>query len=124
MTSTTIPWTAALTSLGLQFPTIVVCVLGLTLAFTLLHKHPRAAPLVCVGLGLLLLASLMQPFIQSLIQNLAMRSIGRGTSVMNMTLATSGVAFGFNVLRAIAIAILAYAAFVDRPGHFYAAGKP
>jgi len=122
MTSTTIPWTTLLTSLVYQFPTIVVCVLGLTLAFTLLHKHPRAAPLVCIGLGLLLLASLTQPFVYPLIQHMAMQSFRPGAA--GFAIATSGFAFAFNVLRAIAIAILAYAAFVDRPGHFHTAAKP
>lgn len=104
-----------LVSLGAQFPLLAVCFLGLILALVQMQRLPRVAMLVCAGLALLLLVAVMQPIIQPLIQNLALRSLNRRPGSMSFSLVFASVAFSFNMLRALAIGLIAYAAFVDRP---------
>ena len=114
-TMTTMNISTMMGALGAQFPMLVVCFLGLILALAQLQRLPRVAALVSVGLGLLLLLAVVQPMLQPLIQNLAVQSFNRGRNPMNYFLLSSAIAFAFNIFRAIAIALIAYAAFVDRP---------
>jgi hypothetical protein len=124
--------TTILTNLGVQFPTIAVCFLGLVLALMQMQRQPRVASMVAAALGFLLFVSLVQSLLQPVINNIILREMGRvGMNVQSHSLMFSGVAFGFNVLRAIAFGVLAYAAFVDRPRYGFAAaanpheiGKP
>jgi uncharacterized membrane protein YccC len=114
MTST-MNMTALLTSLGIQFPLIVVCFLGLILALTQINRLPRAAAFVVAGLGLYLLIGLSQSFAQPFVQSLLMQTTNRGRGPLNFSLVSASIAFSFNIFRAVAIALVAYAAFVDRP---------
>src|SRR5262245_12586837 len=113
--------TTILTNLGVQFPTIAVCFLGLVLALMQIQRQPRVAVMVAAALGFLLFVSLVQSLLQPVINNVIIREMGRGgMNIQSRTLMFSGVSFGFNLLRAIALGVLAYAAFVDRPRYGFA----
>jgi hypothetical protein len=114
MTSTT-TMTMLLRSLGVQFPLIVVCFLGLILALTQINRVPRVAALVVAGLGLYLVAGMLQTFTQPLLQSMLMQNANRGNGPMNFQLISGVVGFSYNIVRGIALALVAYAAFVDRP---------
>jgi hypothetical protein len=113
--SSTMNMTSVLTSLGVQFPLIVVCFLGLILALTQINRVPRAASFVIAGLGLYLVVGILQTFTQPLLQNMFLQSVNPRRGPMNFSLVFAAASFSFNLVRGIAIALVAYAAFVDRP---------
>src|SRR5262245_16703382 len=119
MNMTSVAVSSILTSLGVQFPLIAVCFLGLVLTLSQMERLPRVSLLVGTGLGLLLLVAVVQPLLQPFISNLVVRDMGRGMNPQMRTLLFYGIAFLFNVIRAIAIGLVAYAAFVGRPLQAY-----
>jgi hypothetical protein len=104
-----------LTNLGAQFPTIAVCFLGVILALVHSQRQPRVAAMVAAALGFLLVVSFAQPLLQPAISNMIFRQMRGGMNFQSPSLFLAGVGFFFNFLRAIALGVLAYAAFVDRP---------
>ncbi len=122
-----INYSVVLTSLGIQFPTIVVCIVGLVFAIVLMQRLPRAAALVAAGLGLILLVSILQPLVQILMNSLFMSSFRQQRGMLNYWMVTVAPAVLFNIVRAAAVGLLAWAAFVDRPRQSYmtsSTGKP
>ena len=105
-----------LTYLGAQFPTIAVCFLGVILALVQSQRQPRVAIMVAAALGFLLVVSVAQPLLQPAINNTILRQMrSGGMNLQSSSLFFGGVGFFFNLPRAIALGVLAYAAFVDRP---------
>lgn len=102
-------------SLAAQFPILIVCSAGLVWALLRLDKQPRAALLVLGGLGLYIVIGIGQTFLQGLLQNALSQVFGRDPMMGRMPLHYAVTAFGFNVIRAISLGLLALAAFVDRP---------
>jgi hypothetical protein len=108
-----------LSSLATQFPTIVVCFLGLILVLAQMQRMPRVAMFVAAGLALMLLAAIVQPVVQALLQVATVSRFNRGRGPTNISLVFMAVALLFSMLRAFALALIAYAAFVDRPLHSF-----
>jgi hypothetical protein len=107
-------------SLASQLPMLVVCVLGLVLALMQVRRTPRIALLVVAGLALLLLATLIQPVVQPVVQNLAVQRAavmrGRfGSPPSSYWMLSAAMSALFSAARAVGIALIAYAAFLDRP---------
>jgi hypothetical protein len=107
--------TSILIGLGVQFPLITVCFLGLVLTLMQMQRLPRVSLLVAAGLGLLLVAAVVQPLVQPLLYNFILRDLGRNMNPQTRGLMLSGISLAFNLPRAIATGLLAYAAFVERP---------
>src|SRR5438477_375859 len=111
---TSMNMTMLLHSLVIQCPLIVVCFLGLMIALTQINRLPRPAALVVAGLGMYLLVGLSQSFVQPLIQSVVLQNVNRGRRPLNFSLVSASIAFSFNIFRAIAIALVAYAACAAR----------
>src|SRR5687767_14793655 len=101
-----------LSSVAMQFATIAVCVVGLILALVQLQRMPRVAALVAAGLGLMLLAAILQPLVQLLLPAMTVSPLNRRRGSMNLSLVYMASALLFNILRAVALGLLAWAAFV------------
>jgi hypothetical protein len=108
-----------LTSLATQLPTIVVCFLGLILVLAQMQRMPRVAMFVAAGLALMLVAAVVQPVVQTLLQAAAVSQFSRRRAPTNVSVIFMAVALLFSMLRALALALIAYGAFVDRPLHSF-----
>jgi hypothetical protein len=110
--------TNIVTSMGVQFPLIVVCILGLIAALGQSQRTPRVAMLVVAGVGLFLLATLFHPVAQTVVSYLLMQTANgpfNPRRPQNYMPAYSGLSFVFSLVRAAGVGLLIYAAFVDRP---------
>ena len=123
MSSTSIQVQSVLLPLASQLPWILVCFIGLILALTQVQRLPRVALIVSFAFGFMLVLSVVQPFIHVAIMNVLTKAIQPGQRAMNYSLMSAGVAFCFSILRTVSLALLGYAAFVDRPGPFASTAK-
>jgi hypothetical protein len=122
--------TNIVSGLGIQFPLIVVCILGLVAALGQSQRTPRVAMLVVGGVGLLLLTSLFQPIAQAIVQYVLMQTANGPFNAPrrppNYMLVYSSLSFVFSIVRAAGVGMLIYSAFVDRPLQAFGApgGQP
>jgi hypothetical protein len=70
---------------------------------------------VLTGLGLYLLLGVVQVFMQTPIHQALNRLLKPSPGMLSLWLNYAMVGFAFNVVRAVSLGLLVYAAFVDRP---------
>ncbi len=106
---------AVLAALVSQIPTTIVCVGGIVWVLLRLEQQRRAALFLLAGLSLYLLLGISQLFLQGPLQLLLSSLVLHGDPMVRMRLNSAVIGFGFGMLRAVSLGLMAYAAFVDRP---------
>lgn len=99
-----------------QFPIVIVCAAGIVWALLRLDRQPRAALFVLAGLGIYVVLGIAQIFLQGPLNSMLSQVFGQNAGMGNMRMSFAVTGFAFNVARAVSLGLLAFAAFVDRPG--------
>lgn len=107
-------------SLAYSLPLLVVYLLGMGLAISQASRLPRVALCGGGGFAVLMIATLVRPFVMFLIFRVA----GGGGSALNWTILNAITSVIFVLIEAAAMGTIIYAIFADRSRSTSPAGSP
>src|SRR5688572_8508459 len=102
-------WTVFFGQLLTQMPLLLVYVVGIVLAAAWARRAPLAAMLTLVGLGIMLVATVGQMFMQNYLIT------GRNRTAMSIGQMFQWLSLGSSILRAIGLGMVVGGVFANRP---------
>jgi hypothetical protein len=94
-----------------QVPVLLAYLLGIILALVMWRRYPRPALLTLMGVSLLLLVSVVTPFLS---MSLTFRRAGDGGGHERIGFLLSAISLGSSLLRAAGVGLLLAAVFIGR----------